>query len=228
MNTTPKIVILMTEECIMGRDYYKSFIENNIPVMSVIQERSGAFSEDNKDYLANEYYEPPLLIDSINGQNTSMYFVKHQNSEQCKKLLESLKPDFIVLGGARILKQSILDTAKIGVLNAHPGIIPQYRGDDIIAWQIYNDDPVGVTCHLAVADVDAGPIFIQRELDYQGGPLIKVRVEAMKMCTELMLETIKNFDNITPRIQDESQAGLWHKMDDDKRAIVEEKLLNNV
>ena len=46
------------------------------------------------------------------------------NSEQCRQALTDLRPDLIILGGARILKPSILECAKVAVLNAHPGLLP--------------------------------------------------------------------------------------------------------
>jgi methionyl-tRNA formyltransferase len=50
----------------------------------------------------------------------------------------------ILLGGARILKRPILECARLAVLNAHPGLLPAYRGVDVIPWALHNGDPVGV------------------------------------------------------------------------------------
>src|SRR5579862_5136868 len=41
------------------------------------------------------------------------------NSQECERLLAGLRPDLILLGGARILKRHILERASVAVLNAH-------------------------------------------------------------------------------------------------------------
>jgi len=219
-----KIVLMMTEECLVGREYMMRLMKEGIPIDTIIFEKS-ELATANKTYLANPWYEPPTVEEMIwEAEGTKLCYVSHSNNDRCHELLQSIDPDLIILGGMRILKQRILDTAKVGVLNVHPGILPKYRGDDIVAWQIFNEDPVGVTCHFAVADVDAGAILLQKHLEYDGGPLAKVRMEAMVLSGDMLIEVIKNLDTIVPESQDENKANLWHEMDDEKRKVVEEIL----
>lgn len=51
-----------------------------------------------------------------------------------------IKPDIIVLGGSSIIRENIIKIPKIGILNAHPGLLPKYREVDVIQWAIYNVD----------------------------------------------------------------------------------------
>ena len=89
------------------------------------------------------------------------------NGEQCEQLLTELEPEIVALGCSPILRGSIIDIPKIGILNAHPGLLPRYRGVDAIPWAIYNGDDIGVTVHFIDRGVDTGPIVTQRVINVQ-------------------------------------------------------------
>ena len=42
--------------------------------------------------------------------------------------LEGIPLDLIVFGGTRVIRGPILDYPKYGVLNSHPGLLPDCRG----------------------------------------------------------------------------------------------------
>ena len=138
-------------------------------------------------------------------------------------------PDLIVLGGTRLLHKDIITCAKKGVLNAHPGLLPAFRGMDVVAWQVYHRKPVGATCHFVVEEPDAGPILTQRAIAYRrGDSLLRIRIECMKMCAELMAEAIRNLDSIVPQIQNESRARRYYPMDRDTLSKVEALLAHEI
>lgn len=64
-----------------------------------------------------------------------------------------------------VLPQQFLDGFEHGVLNAHAGDLPRYRGNATPNWAILNDEPhVALTIHRMVEELDAGPIALQRRL----------------------------------------------------------------
>ena len=79
-------------------------------------------------------------------------------------VLRGVQPDLLVLGGAPILPAAILELARMGTLNAHPGLLPRYRGVDVVAHAILNGDPVGATVHFVNAGIDTGRIVSQVEV----------------------------------------------------------------
>ena len=83
--------------------------------------------------------------------------------------MEKVSTDLLVLGGAPILKSHVIQAAKVAVLNAHPGLLPKYRGVDVIAWALRNGDPVGVTVHRVDAGVDTGGIISQESVPLEDG-----------------------------------------------------------
>ena len=114
------------------------------------------------------------------------------NSQICENLVNSLKPDIIILGGARIIKDHILKIPQYGVLNAHPGLLPKYRGIDVIRWAIYHGDPIGVTVHFVNSGVDTGEIIATREITIENGDTVaELKKKAMQIAGELMSEVVK-------------------------------------
>jgi methionyl-tRNA formyltransferase len=78
--------------------------------------------------------------------------------EEALEQLERLAPDVIVLGGAPILPDRILAVARLGVLNAHPGWLPEYRGVDVVAHAVLGGGPIGATVHFVDTGIDTGRI----------------------------------------------------------------------
>ena len=117
--------------------------------------------------------------------------VPHFNGPVCEKLLKKLKPDLLILGGTRIIKENILTIPQTGTLNAHPGLLPFYRGVDVVEWALYQYDPVGVTVHVVHVGIDTGPICRQKELQLEGATsLTEIKSRARNLAGILMAETV--------------------------------------
>ena len=95
--------------------------------------------------------------------NIPFYVVKH-NSEESISLLKRYHINFGIIGGARILKDNIIQCIKYGILNFHPGILPYIRGLDSILWSIIKDYSIGVTAHLINQKIDAGFLVCQEKI----------------------------------------------------------------
>jgi len=91
------------------------------------------------------------------------------NSPRMQRALERLSPDFILLGGIGILKKNILETARRGVINTHPGLLPWLRGTGVVAQAIDKGIPVGGTAHYVSAGIDTGGIIERRLLPISAG-----------------------------------------------------------
>lgn len=64
-----------------------------------------------------------------------------------------------------LIGQSVLDQFPHGVINAHMGPLPRFRGNATPGWAILlGEDEVVVTLHHMVVELDAGPILLQRSV----------------------------------------------------------------
>lgn len=83
------------------------------------------------------------------------------NGQGAKSLLEELRPDLILVYGTGIVRDPILDIARVGSLNMHTGLSPEYRGSDCAFWPVHDQrfDLLGATVHECTSRVDGGAIL---------------------------------------------------------------------
>jgi len=129
---------------------------------------------------------------------------------------EPIQYDFFVVASyGKIISQKILDIPTHGCLNVHPSLLPQYRGASPIETAILNDTKhTGVTIMLMDAQMDHGPILMQRPHDFDTWPENKKEVHdtLATLGGEMLVETIEPFiqGKITPQTQDHTQATFTH------------------
>jgi methionyl-tRNA formyltransferase len=77
-----------------------------------------------------------------------------------------LQPDaIIVVGYGRIIPQWMIDLPRLGNINLHASLLPNYRGAAPIQWAIAEGETVtGITIMRIDAGLDTGDILTQREI----------------------------------------------------------------
>ncbi|MCO4746120.1 MAG: hypothetical protein KC912_15090 [Proteobacteria bacterium] len=87
--------------------------------------------------------------------------VSDLNSDPVVDALRQLEVRCVVSTGGGLLREPLLEATGLGVLNCHMGILPQYRGMDVVEWAALYDDwgGIGLTTHLMDRGVDTGPIL---------------------------------------------------------------------
>lgn len=90
-----------------------------------------------------------------------VHTVNNINSDESKKLLAEIKPDYLCSLGGGIIDSEGIALAKIGALNLHSGISPFYNGADMVDKVIEsrNLSFIGCTLMLLTPQIDAGPIL---------------------------------------------------------------------
>jgi methionyl-tRNA formyltransferase len=88
------------------------------------------------------------------------------NADAFQRCLAAYAPDVVVMASFdQILTAETLAVPKRGWLNIHPSLLPRHRGPEPIYWTIANgDQEAGMTVHLTVPRIDAGPILAQRRV----------------------------------------------------------------
>jgi hypothetical protein len=79
--------------------------------------------------------------------------------------VKSLAGDLGILAGGPILRKDLLASFRLGVLNAHMGLIPVYRGMNVAEWAVLEGGSVGCSVHLIDEGIDTGPLLARRVLD---------------------------------------------------------------
>ncbi len=81
--------------------------------------------------------------------------------------IKKLEPDVIcVVAYGKILPQELLDIPKLGCINVHGSLLPQYRGAAPIQWAVLNGDKVtGITTMYMDAGMDTGDMILQEKVE---------------------------------------------------------------
>ena len=88
-------------------------------------------------------------------------YVGYCNSKGMLRELGQLSPDYIVMMGGCLLTPAAIATAKIGVLNAHPGLLPWVRGMNVLEHSLLRDVALGATGHFIDVGIDTGPTVLR-------------------------------------------------------------------
>ena len=131
------------------------------------------------------------------------YVVLPHNSEEVVRLVSSRGVELGIIAGARIIKSPAIDAFPIGIINFHPGLIPEARGLDAMLWSIHNDIPVGVTAHLIDRHMDAGRILLKQTIAIMAD-------DTLLDLSERLYE--QQLDMIAPAM-DKALAGEWEPVD---------------
>jgi methionyl-tRNA formyltransferase len=93
-------------------------------------------------------------------KNIPFYFVSSHNDAHTLDLMQALGVDCLLNAGTpRRLSSEIIAATPVGVVNIHPGVLPDYRGCSCVEWAIYNDAKVGNSAHFMDAGYDTGPVI---------------------------------------------------------------------
>jgi methionyl-tRNA formyltransferase len=124
------------------------------------------------------------------------YFVDNHNSSDCRALLTHLAPDLVLISGTRILKAHIIESAKVGCLNAHPGWLPEFRGLNANGWAFLEGGKLGATVHFVDTNIDTGDIVVRRELQLLPGDTMEdLERKGASLCAELTAEAVQRIES---------------------------------
>ena len=162
----PRFAFLLLKEHPYGREMLKQILsEGHIPQI-IIEEDSSVGDEEREKFLkrikGNEI--APTIESQARKHGINLVTVPIHNSSEVMPIIRQMELDLIVFGGTRIIRGEILDFPKDGVINSHPGLLPECRGSASPAWSVYHDIKIGSTCHFCDNGIDTGEILLRREL----------------------------------------------------------------
>ncbi|HVX58841.1 MAG TPA: methionyl-tRNA formyltransferase [Candidatus Saccharimonadales bacterium] len=75
----------------------------------------------------------------------------------------------VLVAYGQIVPQEVIDHFAKGIINLHPSLLPKYRGPAPIEAAILNGDKeTGLSLMALSSEMDAGPVFVQEELELTG------------------------------------------------------------
>jgi hypothetical protein len=89
--------------------------------------------------------------------------------------------DLVLLTGMPIVPPQVLQMARLGVLNAHNGILPTVRGMDAVGWALLHNQPIVCTLHLGRPKVDTGEVIATHPVPTAPTTTLAGRVKATQL-----------------------------------------------
>ena len=169
--TKPRFAYLLLKEHPYGREMLRQIMSEGFIPRLIIQEDSSIADEEREKFLKRIQGNPiaPTIEEQSSEMNIRLITVPIHNSEEVLPHLEAEDLDLIVFGGTRIIRGDILDLPRFGVINSHPGLLPECRGSASPAWSVYHDIPIGSSTHFCDNGIDTGDILMRREIPVKRG-----------------------------------------------------------
>jgi methionyl-tRNA formyltransferase len=124
--------------------------------------------------------------------------------------LKSLQFDLIALGGGwpELVPAGVIRLPRLGVVNTHPSLLPEFRGTDVHRWQVFHGvRESGTTIHYVDETFDTGNILSQVAV-----PIVaedcpqELATKAAEAAGPLMEETLERVSHNDPgRVPSASQ-----------------------
>jgi len=130
-------------------------------------------------------------------------------NEEASAYIASFEPDFLVVAAyGKILPKAVLDIPKKACINVHGSLLPKYRGAAPIQWSVLNGDKTtGVTTMLMGEGLDTGDMLLKKEVVIGENETAAALFDRLAVVgADLLMQTLENFDHITPEPQEEAAA----------------------
>lgn len=159
-----------------------------------------------------------------------LLFCATLNDAEVLEFLQRRQPELVVFTGGGILRRPVLERAGRGVVNCHMGILPDYRGMNVVEWALLEGRPdlLGLSVHLMDEGIDTGPLLSVRPIALEPDDISLARlVERLEplMCEEIVDASVRFLrGEITPRSQHREDGKQYFRMPPALRKQVEKKL----
>jgi methionyl-tRNA formyltransferase len=162
--------------------------------------------------------------------DSDVLYCQNYNTHTVHEFISKKQPDIIVFTGGGLIRQPLLDISGKGVVNCHSGILPEYKGMDVVEWPILQGkkDMNGFTVHLMDPGIDTGPILKKKYLPLSDcETTTHYRERMLPMMAEILADTtVKYLDGkVIPKNQNITNSKQYYIMHDKLKKKLSHKYL---
>jgi methionyl-tRNA formyltransferase len=161
---------------------------------------------------------PPPVAEAARELGIEVFQPDSVNSDEARARIAAAEPDEVLICAfGALIKDPLL--SEHAMLNVHPSLLPRWRGAAPIERAIEAGDEVtGVTIMRPTAELDAGPICLQREEPIgPGDDFGTLSPRLAELGGELLVETLDKRPQCTP--QPEDGVTIAPKIEPDERRL---------
>jgi len=174
-------------------------------LVNLINKFSAHFLNNKKSLIYNETKPIKNFLNQrgIQDKTVSAYCKRNKithiktkslNDSDFINKLEESNFDLVVYSGGGILRKDIIDIPIHGVLNAHSGFLPKFRGMNVIEWALIMGYLPQTTIHFIDKGIDTGNIIYSEPIPYSKD-LYTYRGNATVHNIELLTKVISDFSS---------------------------------
>ena len=126
--------------------------------------------------------------------------LKVRNNIEFLDEIKNLKPDVIcVVAYGKILPKELLDIPRLGCINVHGSLLPQYRGAAPIQWAVLNGDKeTGITTMYMDVGMDTGDMVLKEKVEIgENETTGELWDRLSKIGANLLVKTLKQIEEGT-------------------------------
>lgn len=160
---------------------------------NIVQDRDKNCKCYLREYaLSNNVTGWDLPLSTISKKERIEYIrVSNINSKEAVDSVKNKDIDILINAGGGIFKNDIINAPRIGILNAHMGFLPTFRGMNVLEWSLFYGHKIGVTLHFIERGIDTGDILLFKEIPIERGDSIStLREKSIVINVELMIQAI--------------------------------------
>ncbi len=98
-----------------------------------------------------------------------------------------------LVGFMRLLPADFVQEWAGKIWNVHPSLLPAYRGANALQASFADQSRMGITIHEVTAEMDAGPLLLQAEVD-RSGSWEQTQLRMSRMEQRLLREAAERFE----------------------------------
>ena len=143
-----------------------------------------------------------------------LLWAKDLNTPEVIRFDHSTEPDMVVYSGGGLIRKELLSAAGMGVLNLHQGLLPEYRGMDVVEWPVLMEglkglDQIGLTLHFMDHGVDTGPLLVSEKFAIEDDDTFaRIRLRMAGTMPNMMLGCLRSLrDGALKPISQERRDG---------------------
>ncbi|WP_350050399.1 formyltransferase family protein [Marivibrio sp.] len=180
-----------------------------------------------EQWLAHPSFEPDAFERTVEQAGIDVLRTSDFQGDAALAWIADQRPDCLINGGGGIFSKALLDATPVGAVNAHPGLLPSYRGLDPVLWALAENGPLGATVHRMAEGLDTGPIFASATLPPEMltpedlSSVVALRVACMRRGAQLLATVLSDPWRYPPTPQDEGEARYFGRFPEDRLAEVE-------
>jgi methionyl-tRNA formyltransferase len=145
-----------------------------------------------------------------------------ENIKQDYKTITDLELDLIIVAAyGQMIPDFVLSHAKRQAINVHASLLPKYRGGSPMHRAIqYGDSETGVSIMYMAMKMDSGDVLMQGSIPITENDNVGTIEKKLGLLgRDLLLETLDNIDEITPRPQDENKITFAYNIKPEEERI---------